>query len=300
MVELKDSVAIVRLNRPERMNAFTFKMIADIRSAVERAAADENAVGIVITGTGRAFSAGLDAVDLARSASGEAQSDIESSNPPDELPALFSYLLRIPKPVIAAINGVAAGGGFVLAMMCDLRFAAESASFTTVFSKRGLIAEHGTSYLLPRLVGTGRALDLLWSSRRFDAAEAIAWVSSIASSPARRGREACAYIRELAANVSPRSLAVIKAEVYGHLSLGMEAAIRHADKVMNESLTHPDATEGVASFVERRPRASSAGKEERYERQTVRNNSLRKVGAGRDADHESSRSPQRDDHEDAA
>jgi enoyl-CoA hydratase/carnithine racemase len=253
-LEVRDSVAIVRLNRPERMNAFTFRMVTEIRRAIDLAAADEKAVGIVITGTGRAFSAGLDAVDLARSASGSAQSDIESSTPAsDDLPALFSYLLRIPKPVIAAVNGVAAGGGFVLAMMCDLRFAAESASFTTVFSKRGLIAEHGTSYLLPRLVGTSRALDLLWSSRRFDAAEAlrIGFVDRVVAGD-RLLDEACAYIRELAANVSPRSLAVIKAQVYGHLSLGMEAAIRHSDKIMNESLTHPDATEGVASFVERR------------------------------------------------
>ena len=255
MLEARDSVAIVRLNRPERMNAFTFRMIADIRRAVDRAAADENAAGIIITGTGRAFSAGLDAADLARSASGTAQSDIESSTPPtDELPALFSYLLRISKPVIAAVNGVAAGGGFVLAMMCDLRFAGESASFTTAFSKRGLIAEHGTSYLLPRLLGTSRALDLLWSSRRFDAAEAlrIGFVDRIVPND-RVVDEACAYIRDLAANVSPRSLAVIKAQVYGHLSLGMEAAIRHTDKVTNEALVHPDAAEGVASFVERRP-----------------------------------------------
>jgi enoyl-CoA hydratase/carnithine racemase len=254
VVDVNDSVAIVRLNRPERLNAFTFKMIAEIRAAVERAAADENVVGIVITGTGRAFSAGLDAVDLARSTSGTAQSDVEGSMLPDELPALFSYLLRISKPIIGAINGVAAGGGFVLAMMCDLRFVAESASFTTVFSKRGLIAEHGTSYLLPRLVGTGRALDLLWSSRRFDAAEAyrIGFADRLVAGD-HVVEEACAYIRDLAANISPRSLAVIKAEVYGHLSLGMEAAIRHADKVMNDALTHPDATEGVESFVERRP-----------------------------------------------
>ena len=254
VLEVKDSVAIVRLNRPERLNAFTFRMVAEIRHAVERAATDENAVGIIITGTGRAFCAGLDAIDLARSASGTAQGDIEGSTPPDELPALFSYLLRISKPVIAAVNGVAAGGGFVLAMMSDLRFAAESASFTTVFSRRGLIAEHGTSYLLPRLVGTSRALDLLWSSRRFDAAEAlrIGFVDRVVPDD-RLLDEACAYIRDLAANVSPRSLAVIKAEVYGHLSLGMEAAIRHADQVMNAALKHPDATEGVASFVERRP-----------------------------------------------
>jgi len=254
VVETRAAAAIVRLNRPEKMNAFTFRMIADIRSAVERAAADENAVGIVITGTGRAFSAGLDTTDLARSTSGEAKSDIESSTPSSDLPALFSYLLRIPKPVIAAVNGVAAGGGFVLAMMADLRFVAESASFTTVFSKRGLIAEHGTSYLLPRLIGTSRALDLLWSSRRFDAAEALRIGFADRIVPGERLLdEACAYINDLAANVSPRSLAVMKAQVYGHLSLGMEAAIRHSDQVMNEALTHPDATEGVESFVERRP-----------------------------------------------
>lgn len=254
VLEMRDAAAVVRLNRPEKMNAFTFQMVADIRRAVDRAAADENAVGIIITGTGRAFSAGLDAADLARSTSGTARSDIESSTPTNGLPALFSYLLRIPKPVIAAVNGVAAGGGFVLAMMSDLRFAADSASFTTVFSKRGLIAEHGTSYLLPRLVGLSRALDLLWSSRRFDAAEAlrIGFVDRILPSE-RLLDETCAYIRDLAANVSPRSLAVMKAQVYGHLSLGMEAAIRHSDQVMNESLSHPDATEGVESFVERRP-----------------------------------------------
>jgi enoyl-CoA hydratase/carnithine racemase len=254
VVEVADSVAIVRLNRPERMNAFTFRMVAEIRAGVERAAADEHAVGIIITGTGRAFSAGLDTVDLARSASGTAENDIESSTPSEDLPALFSYLLKIPKPVIAAVNGVAAGGGFVLAMMSDLRFAADSASFTTVFSKRGLIAEHGTSFLLPRLVGTSRALDLLWSSRRFDAAEAlrIGFVDRVIPGD-RLLDETRAYIRELATNVSPRSLAVMKAQVYGHLSLGMEAAIRHSDKIMNDALTHPDATEGVASFVERRP-----------------------------------------------
>jgi enoyl-CoA hydratase/carnithine racemase len=254
-LEVKDSVAVVRLDRPEKLNAFTYRMIAEIRDAVERAGTDESAVGIVVTGTGRAFSAGLDTTDLARTASGrESSGDSDASPPADELPALFSYLLRIPKPVIAAVNGVAAGGGFVLAMMCDLRFAAESASFTTAFSKRGLIAEHGTSWILPRLVGPSRALDLLWSSRRFDAAEAmrLGFVDRIVPGD-RVVAEACAYVRDLAANVSPRSIAVIKSQVYRHLSLGMETAIRDADVSMREALLHPDATEGVASFVERRP-----------------------------------------------
>jgi enoyl-CoA hydratase/carnithine racemase len=249
--EVQDSAAIIRLNRPARLNAFTFQMIAEIRAAVDRAASDDRAIGIVITGTGRAFSAGLDTGDLARSASGEAP---RAEPGPDELPALFAYLLRIPKPVVAAINGVAAGGGFVLAMMCDLRFASSEATFTTAFSKRGLIAEHGTSWLLPRIVGNSRALDLLWSSRRFDAAEAlrIGFVDRVAE-PAQLMDAACGYLRDLSASVSPRSLAVIKSQIYRHWSLGLEPALRDADTLMNEALAHPDATEGVASFVERRP-----------------------------------------------
>jgi enoyl-CoA hydratase/carnithine racemase len=257
--EVEDSAAVIRLNRPDKLNAFTFRMIDEIRSAVDRASADERVVGIIITGTGRAFSAGLDTVDLARSASGGAPQNERGgsdSRPAseEELPALFSYLLRIPKPVIAAINGVAAGGGFVLAMMCDLRFANESASFTTAFSRRGLIAEHGTSWLLPRLVGPSRALDLLWSSRRIDAAEAmrVGFVDRMV--PAERLLdEARAYLRDLAANVSPRSLAVIKSQIYRHLGMAIEPAIRESDVFMREALAHPDATEGVASFVEKRP-----------------------------------------------
>jgi enoyl-CoA hydratase/carnithine racemase len=255
VLEVTDSVAVLRLDRPQKLNAFTFRMIAEIRAAVERAASDTSVVGIVVTGTGRAFSAGLDTSDLARSAAGEGRESerAQDTAPDGELPALFSYLLRVPKPVIAAVNGVAAGGGFVLAMMCDLRFAAEGASFTTAFSKRGLIAEHGTSWILPRLVGLSRALDLLWSSRRFDAPEALrlGFVDRVVAGD-RVLDEACAYIRDLAANVSPRSLAVIKTQIYRHLSLEMESAIRESDKMMNQALAHPDAAEGVASFVERR------------------------------------------------
>jgi enoyl-CoA hydratase/carnithine racemase len=250
--EIEDSIALVRLNRPEKLNAFTFEMIAAIRAAIDRAAGDERAVAIVITGTGPAFSAGLDTGDLKRSASGATPEEPETGDA-DELPALFGYLLRIPKPVIAAINGVAAGGGFVLAMMCDLRFASDDSSFTTAFSKRGLIAEHGTSWLLPRLVGTSSALDLLWSARRIDSDEAlrIGFVDRVVPR-ARLLDEVRAYVRELAANVSPRSLAVIKSQIYRHWSLSMESALDDADQLMKQALGHPDAAEGVASFIERR------------------------------------------------
>ena len=251
--DLEDSVARVRLDRPGKLNAFTFAMIDALRVAIERAAADERAVAIVVTGTGRAFCAGLDTSDLARSTEG-GPIDSPGSPQPGELPALFGYLLRVQKPVIAAVNGVAAGGGFVLAMMCDLRFASPEASFTTVFSRRGLIAEHGTSWLLPRLIGTSRALDLLWSSRRIDAAEAfrVGLVDRLVPGEQLLD-EASRYVRELAANVSRRSLAVVKAQVYEGLSWSLEEACRDADRCMREALAHPDAKEGTASFLERRP-----------------------------------------------
>jgi len=246
-------LGIVRLDRPERLNAFTYVMIQEIRDAVGRAAADPDVVAVVITGSGRAFSAGLDTGDLTRTTEA-ATVERRPSDDPDELPALFSFLLRVGKPVIAAVNGVAAGGGLVLAMASDLRFASDTASFTTAFSKRGLIAEHLTSWLLPRIVGNSRALDLLWSARRFDAEEAyrISFVDRIVPGDALLD-EVRTYVTELAATASPRSMAVMKAQVYADWSRSVRDAALAADEQVNASLDHPDAKEGVLSFLERRP-----------------------------------------------
>ena len=252
--ELDGPMAVIRIDRAEKLNAFTFAMINAIRAAVDKAVADKSVVAIVVTGTGRAFSAGLDAEDLARSTQDGPPARPSRADPEAELPALFSYLLRVPKPVIAAVNGVCAGGGLVLAMMSDLRFVASSASFTTVFSRRGLIAEHGTSWLLPRMIGTTRALDLLWSSRRFDATEALRLGFADRVAPDDRLlADIRRYVEDLAASVSPQSLATMKAQVYEGLSLTFEEAVWDADARMRVSLDHPDAREGVASFTERRP-----------------------------------------------
>jgi len=247
-------LGIVRLERPEKLNAFTFVMIQEIRAAVDRAAADPDVVAVVITGSGRAFSAGLDTTDLTRSAEGDSAGRSTPSADENELPALFSFLLRVGKPVIAAVNGVAAGGGLVLAMASDLRFASDTASFTTAFSKRGLIAEHLTSWLLPRIVGTSRALDLLWSARRFDADEAyrIGFVDRVV--PAENLLdEVRSYVTELAAQVSPRSMAIMKEQVYGDWARSVREAALAGNEQVNASLDHPDAKEGVLSFLERRP-----------------------------------------------
>ena len=246
----RGAAAIITIDRAERLNAVTFAMIAEIRRMVDQAVADSTVTGVIITGSGRAFSAGLDIGDLARSSQGIGERDADDA----DLPALFSHLLRAPKPIIAAVNGVCAGGGLVLAMMCDLRFASPEASFTTAFSKRGLIAEHGTAWLLPRLTGTSRALDILWSSRRFNAEEAyrIGLVDRLVDAD-RLLVESCAYLDDMAATVAPRSIAIMKQQVYDGLSQTITASLDDADAHMRASLTHPDLAEGVASFVERRP-----------------------------------------------
>jgi enoyl-CoA hydratase/carnithine racemase len=166
---------------------------------------------------------------------------------------MFSYLPFVSKPVISAVNGVAAGGGFILAMMSDLRFGSEAASFTTVFSKRGLIAEHGASWVLPRLVGPSRAMDLLWSSRRVTADEAlrIGLLDRVVPQDALL-ETLVAYVDDLAAQISPSAIAVMKSQVWRHLSEPLLPALADADRLTQAQLKHPDAYEGAMALIERR------------------------------------------------
>jgi enoyl-CoA hydratase/carnithine racemase len=255
LFETVGRVALIRLNRPQTLNALTFAMLADIRRLVAEAEVDPEVTAIAFVGEGRGFCSGLDAEVLrATTQAGESQSG--GSAAPDgrrDPPGMFSYLPQVSKPVISAVNGVAAGGGFVLAMMSDLRFGCENSSFTTVFSKRGLIAEHGTSWLLPRIVGASRALDLLWSSRRVNADEAlrIGLLDRVVPADELIG-SVVAYAHELATHVSPSAIAVMKSQVYRHLSDAMEPALADADRLTQAQLKHPDAREGAMSLIERR------------------------------------------------
>ena len=253
--EIDDPLAVIRLNRPERLNAFTYRMLGEIRSAVDAAAADPRVVAIVFTGNGRAFSAGLDAEVLAAVTEAGSSTAASGREPdPDALPGMFSYLLEVPKPVIAAVNGVAAGGGVILALASDLRFASEAASFTTVFTKRGLISEHGSSWLLPRLVGTGHALDLLWSSARIDARRAleIGMVERLVAADELLA-SVRAYVEDLATNVAPAALAETKRLVYRHAGCDYRSALVEAEVSQERFVAGPDAREGALSFMEKRP-----------------------------------------------
>ena len=261
--EVQDPVAIITMNRPEALNAFTNRMLAEIRHALAAAEDDERVVGIVLTGAGRGFCAGMDmnALDGMSSAEGAPADDLSAlkAEPGDkslgpDFQVTFSYLLALRKPLIAAVNGACAGLGFVFAMLADMRFVEQQAKFTTAFSQRGLIAEHGVSWLLPRLIGSGKALDILWSARKFDGIEADRL--GLAERLCETGtalNQAQGYIQDLAANASPKSLQVMKAQVYRHLNASLGDAMRETNSWMDESLKRADFKEGVRSFIERRP-----------------------------------------------
>jgi len=246
--DVGDGVAVLTLNRPERLNAWIPAMQVRYFDLLEEAAADPDVRAIVVTGAGRGFCAGADMDELQSLGSGEESAD-EARH--DDRPQTFP--LSIPKPVIAAINGPAAGLGLVMALMCDIRFAASGTKLTTAFARRGLIAEHGISWMLPRLLGSARALDLLFSGRVVLAEEAAAMGLVNAVHPRDELLErTLEYARELATWSSPTSMAVMKRQVYEHLERGAAEALEDSNQLMAESFGRPDFAEGVASYVEGR------------------------------------------------
>lgn len=256
-----DGVAVLTLNRPDRLNAWTGELEQQYFGALRECAASEQVRVIVVTGAGRGFCAGADmqslqqieaAVAGAESASGSspaANGDVEASREQTSQ----TFTLSVPKPVIAAINGPCAGIGLVLALMCDVRYVAEDAKLTTAFSRRGLVAEHGISWVLPRLVGPARALDLLLSARVVLGREAVELGLCNHATPAETVlEEALAYAHELATLCSPASMAAMKRQVYAALAQSIAEATADADRLMLASFAKPDFAEGVASFIERR------------------------------------------------
>jgi len=263
LYEVRDGIAVISLNRPQALNAYTAAMGHSLKQAVADAVADGAVRVIVLTGSGRGFCAGADMNLLQNIPAGgrvtqlpEVKFDFRSGLGPDVGPhygGRFGYLLQARKPVIGAINGPAAGLGLVLALYADIRFAASEARLTTSFAQRGLIAEHGISWLLPRLVGPAHALDLLLSARKLNAAEAerIGIVNRVYAQESFLA-EVLAYAGALAKTVSPRSTAVIKAQVWKAMFQDFNDALAVADGEMQKSFASADFKEGVAHFLEKR------------------------------------------------
>ena len=257
LYSVEKRIATITLNRPDRLNAWTPVMEQEVRTAMEAAAKDSGVRVIILTGAGRGFCAGAD-MDALKDLDPD---DIKSNRwmaPHDmdrrpDWQARYSYYPAIPKPVIGMLNGATAGIGLVHALYCDIRFAADTAVFTTAFSRRGLIAEHGISWMLPLIVGHANALDLLMSARRVEASEAlrIGLVNRVC--PANKLRdETYAYALELADFVSPRSIGVIKRQLYDVPFQTLSEATIDANREMPGAFRGDDFREGVASFVEKR------------------------------------------------
>jgi len=262
--EVDGPSAVITLNRPKALNALTNNMMEELKHALASAESDESVVGIILTGEGRGFSAGMDMNALDSQASGGDLNDgVEPKNldadPGDkamgpDFQVAFTYIMSIRKPIIVALNGVCAGLGMSIALLCDMRFASENGRFVTAFSQRGLVAEHGQSWILPRLIGPARALDILWSSRRIDAAEAMEMglVQRIFPQDELLDQTK-AYIQDLADRAAPVSMMVMKQQIYRHLNMSLGEAMKETNKLMAESLVKDDFAEGVKSFMEKRP-----------------------------------------------
>ena len=251
LLENRDGIGLLTLNRPERLNAWTGELENRYFDRLDECAADPDVKVIVVTGAGRGFCAGADMDmlqgDRCRRCRFGAPGTARTTRPQ-------WHTTTIPKPVIAAINGACAGIGLVQALMADIRFAAAGAKFTTAFARRGLIAEHGISWVLPKLVGPATALDLLMSGRVFLADEAarLGVVNDVIA-PEHLIDHTMAYASDMAANCSPASMAVMKRQVWDHYLLPLDDATRSSNELMKISLKADDFREGVQSFVQKRP-----------------------------------------------
>ena len=243
----RNGVLLMTLNRPDRLNAWNNALEDQYFDLLDEAENDPEVRAVVITGAGRGFCSGADLDDLRLAETFDPDAPLPTRRP-------RNYPMSLRKPLIAAINGAAVGLGLVEALYCDVRFASPSAKLITAFARRGLIAEYGISWLLPRVVGQSRTLDLLMSGRTVlgDEALRIGLVDYVVE-PEQLVEAAMTYAVDLAANCSPTSMAIIKDQVRRDQESSLEDSIIRADSLMFESFVGADLKEGVASYSERRP-----------------------------------------------
>ena len=245
--DLDQGVLLLTWNRPERNNGWNIDLEDEYFEALIAAAADPEVRVIVVTGAGRTFCPGLDMHALTASANSGTPMANRRRWP-------MNFVRHIPKPVIAAVNGACAGIGFIQAVACDMRFASSSAKFTSAFARRGLPAENSISWMLPRLIGTGKTMDLLLSARVVlpDEALQIGLVERVVA-PEDLLPVTLTYARDMAANCSPRAMAAIKRQVLADWEVGSEQSRLTALVEVSELTSGSDFAEGVASFSEKRP-----------------------------------------------
>jgi enoyl-CoA hydratase/carnithine racemase len=260
--QLQGNAALITLSRPKQMNAWTSQMAKEIKHAIEQAENDTEVVGIVITGEGKAFCAGADMADL-MALSGQAQAtkregpnlEADPGDPdmPDVYRKTFSYIASVRKPVIAAVNGAVAGMALPFILFCDMRFFSKSGFVMSAFPQRGLVAEYGTSWILPRIVGLDKAFDIIYSSRKIYGEEAkeLGLATKLFEDD-ELVKESINYVQMLADKCAPESLRQIKNQVYRDIFREPAEALDESERLMLKSFSGDDMKEGVAAFMEKR------------------------------------------------
>jgi len=243
--KIDDGIAIITLNRPAVLNAWTFDMGQQYLRRLDEAAVDPEVKVVIVTGAGRGFCAGADMGMLKKLISGE-------HPPPDGVRADYQTEPAVPKPVIAAINGPCVGLGLARALYCDLRFLTRGTSLSTAFARRGLPAEDALAWLVPRIVGWARGLDLLLSARTVTDEEALqlGLVNQVVDDAL---EAAMAYARDMVTNCSPASLREIKRQIWGGANATLADANTRADELLMQAFSRPDLAESVSAFLEKRP-----------------------------------------------
>jgi len=264
LVEVDNRVATVAFNRPDRRNAFNPKMDGEFHEAMWKLEADDDVRVIVVTGTGKYFCSGMDLADGAEEVFGETAHEAHDKTfgiDSDRI-AERSCFWRMRTPVIGAINGAAVGAGLTITSAFDIRYVAEDAKLGFVFTRRGVVPDAAITWSLARIVGTGRALDLLMSGRMFSGRDAVDYGFAQAAFPADQVLAAAQdYARDLAANTSPATVGITKALVNRFLEYDdRNTAMALETKLVWWSGAQPDAVEGVMSFMEKRPPAWSGSK----------------------------------------
>jgi enoyl-CoA hydratase/carnithine racemase len=254
-------LATIWLNRPHRMNAWTGRLHTEYRHLLKRANDDSKVRAIIVTGVGKGFCVGGDSQALSGHADRGAYSpgiseDIAKPGygTDPRFDASFAYHFGLDKPVIAAMNGPAAGVGLALACFADLRFAVPGVKFTTAHGKLNLPAEYGLSWMLPKIVGLGRANDLLLTSRVFTSDEALTlgFVNQIFE-PEALMAQTREYAHQLIASVSPNSLRQTRWQIYKDLHRDVASAVIESERLIEDMAKEEDFKEGIAALVEKRP-----------------------------------------------
>ncbi len=261
LYRVEEGIAWITLNRPHRKNAWTGRMHTEYRWCLQQAENDSEVGVIIVTGSENSFCVGADSQAL----EGHVKKGGYDPGTPQDIPnpgfgvyepfdQNFAYQFGIPKPVIAAVNGPAAGVGLVVACYADFRFAVKGAKLTTAHGKLNLPAEYGMSWLLPRLVGLTKANDLLFTSRKFTTDEAyeLGLFNGVFDDNESLLAHAKQYALDLMANISPESLASTKHQIYKDLHRTVGESVAEADRLLNEMSKQGNYKEAIAAFMEKR------------------------------------------------